>query len=130
MRKPTAAEKAAWVSMNHNGDRVWSEWKESFTAFFLDAGPRPAPGYVFRRLDPDGPWTPRNTSWLHKTSKTKFDRHRILTYKGQSKPLSAWANAVGLPRATLWNRIVRHGWTVERALETPVRAFENREGSG
>ena len=44
----------------------------------------------------------------------------------KAKPLSEWAELLGLSRSVL-NMRIRHGWTVERALETTVAFRKNRE---
>lgn len=41
---------------------------------------------------------------------------RILTFKGESLPLTEWARRTGLHRETIRSRIDHQGWTVERAL--------------
>lgn len=44
-----------------------------------------------------------------------------LTYQGETLPLARWAEIINLSRPTLRKRI-KHGWDVERALNTPARA--------
>jgi hypothetical protein len=43
-----------------------------------------------------------------------------LTMNGETRTLSQWARSVGLPRNLVAGRI-KIGWSVERALTTPVR---------
>ena len=45
---------------------------------------------------------------------------RLLTYNGVTKRMHEWAKEFGISFKILQNRIDLHGWTVERALETPV----------
>lgn len=47
--------------------------------------------------------------------------NRLLTYDGKTMTLSQWAKEIGMNRSTLSHRINERGWTVERALTTPVR---------
>ena len=42
-----------------------------------------------------------------------------LTYNGKTQSIAAWADEVGLARPALYDRINRHGWTVEEALTIP-----------
>lgn len=60
--------------------------------------------------------------------RVKSGKHneRLLTWKGETLPTSAWARRTGLARRTIRERL-RAGWTVERALSVPVtRQVGNR----
>lgn len=43
-----------------------------------------------------------------------------LTYNGETKTIKEWAEEIGMPRATLYDRVNRNGWGVEEAIETPL----------
>lgn len=43
-----------------------------------------------------------------------------LTYKGETKTVREWADQIGMPWATLYDRVNRNGWTVEDAIEIPL----------
>jgi hypothetical protein len=43
------------------------------------------------------------------------------THDGITLTLVEWADRTGLDTATLWCRIHRRGWTLERSLATPAR---------
>ena len=47
--------------------------------------------------------------------------YRLITYNGETKSLSEWARCLGFNMYTLWSRIVRKGWPIEKAFTTPVR---------
>jgi hypothetical protein len=49
-----------------------------------------------------------------------FNARTLLTFKGKTQSLSAWARAQGMSRSVLSVRLHR-GWDVEKALTTPVR---------
>lgn len=42
-----------------------------------------------------------------------------LTFNGKTQSIGAWADEVGLARPALYDRINRHGWSVEEALTIP-----------
>jgi DNA-binding protein Fis len=46
--------------------------------------------------------------------------NRVITHDGVSHTTSEWARITGIPRDTLHKRLFKYGWTVERALTTPV----------
>ena len=46
----------------------------------------------------------------------------LLHYNGQTRPLTEWAEMLGLQKNTLHWRIV-NGWTAEKALTTPLRPY-------
>lgn len=50
-----------------------------------------------------------------------------LTYKGETKTLNEWAAIFDINRSTLHDRIKKRGWSVERALETPVSVTKRYE---
>lgn len=45
------------------GVKVCDRWRESFEAFLLDVGPRPAPGYTLSRNNDQGDYEPGNVTW-------------------------------------------------------------------
>ena len=44
-----------------------------------------------------------------------------ITFNGETLTLTEWARKTGINRAALWERISTHGWSIERALTTPLR---------
>jgi len=45
---------------------------------------------------------------------------RMLTYKGETKPIDAWAKQTGIDRTTISYRL-NHGWSIKDTLEKKVR---------
>lgn len=56
--------------------------------------------------------------------KTKSEKASLgiteLTFNGKTQSITAWAKEVGLNRPALYDRINRHGWSVEEALTIPA----------
>lgn len=46
----------------------------------------------------------------------------LYEYRGLRLPLNEWARRYDMDRGTLFQRVCRKGWSMERALNTPVRA--------
>lgn len=49
----------------------------------------------------------------------------VITYGGQSLPLMAWSDVVGIPLMTLYKRKEK-GWTVDEMLGIPLKGFRKR----
>lgn len=49
----------------------------------------------------------------------------FLQYRGISRTITEWQKITGISRQTIYRRITEHGWSVKRALETPVKHMRN-----
>ena len=47
----------------------------------------------------------------------------MITYKGETKSLGAWAKELGINESTLKTRIKRLGWSVEKAFTYKVNCY-------
>ena len=72
------------------------------------------------RKDSNGDYCRTNCRWntLWNQNLNRANNH-LLTYKGETKPLTQWAREKGFTRGLLENRI-RRGWSIKKMLETPV----------
>lgn len=103
------------------GIKICARW-DSFELFFEDMGQRPSPKHSIDRIDNNGDYCPENCRWA--TPKTQSNNKRnnhLIEYKGTTKTIAQWAEALSISRTTLRNRIVRGGWSVEKALTTPIK---------
>lgn len=90
----------------------------SFEEFLADIGQRPGAGYSVDRIDNDGHYAIGNCRWSTKPEQGRNQSSNVeLTWDGETKSLTEWAESIGLKVNTLQYRIKR-GWTVERALTT------------
>src|SRR3990167_1714755 len=104
------------------GIHVCERWRDSFLNFYTDMGPRPSRRHSLDRKDSNGDYSPNNCRWAT-PSVQAMNRHWLegITFRGEKKPLERWCRELGLAYSAVWRRIRRYGWSVERALETPVR---------
>jgi hypothetical protein len=135
----TMPEYAIWQGMirrcytptNHNypgyggrGIKVCDRWRTSFLAFMEDVGLKPSPRYTIDRFpNQNGNYEPGNVRWATRAEQSQNLRSNVLiTYNGVTKILAVWARETRLKPSTIKDRIYRFGWSVEKALTTPVGA--------
>ena len=107
------------------GIRVCAEWDDFFMFYEWALANGYQEGLTIDRIDTNGNYEPSNCRWV--TMKVQNNNRRnnhLVTYKGQTKTLSEWAEEFQINRYTLYKRI-QAGWSVEKALETPVQ-FHNK----
>lgn len=102
------------------GIKVCDRWKESFTNFLADMGPRPSPEHSIDRIDNDGHYEPGNCRWAtdHQQRRNKRTT-RLLTLDGKTQCIADWTRDIVVAAGTISQRLSR-GWSVERALSTPT----------
>ena len=102
-----------------SGITVCEKWRK-FEQFLADMGERPE-GKTLDRKDNEKGYSKDNCRWAtsFEQSRNRTD-NRLLAYQGETKCLADWAEQVGLKQITLSSRL-RYGWSVERAIQTPVR---------
>lgn len=120
---------AAYADYGGRGIAVCPEWRASFEAFLHHAGRKPSPALELDRIDNDRGYEPGNVRW---TTRSENDRNRRsttwVTYRGERAKLIELCERLGLPKDTVRYRLAK-GWTVDAALETPVRPKRPR-GTG
>jgi hypothetical protein len=133
-RRETWDTYVAWKAMKYRvkhrtreiyGDiTICREWRHSFEAFLRDMGPRPSARHSLDRIDNAKGYCRKNCRWA--TPQQQAENRSItdwITYRGQTKTLTEWARTLGVSRLGLHQRLYRLGWSVEQALETPMRQF-------
>jgi len=99
------------------GIKVCNEWVNSFPAFLSYIGFRPSPDHSLDRIDNDGNYEPGNVRWATRSEQQRNTRrNHILTLKGRSQCITAWAEETGIPDHVILYRLNRRGWPIERAL--------------
>ena len=95
-----------------------ARWR-SFAAYYADMGDAP-PGMTLERRDNMRGYSPQNCVWATRKRQCRNRRdNRFVTFRGESLTVPEWAERTGLRGGTIWMRLNRYGWTVERALTTP-----------
>lgn len=113
----------AWKNYGGRGISVCADWR-SFEVFRVAMGERPSPKHSLDRIDNDGNYEPGNVQWSTKSTQMRNTRvNARVTFGGETKSRTAWAETMGIGVETLRARIERYGWSVERALTTPAGAM-------
>lgn len=110
----------SWAQYGGRGIFVCERWRgpDGFLHFTEDMGPRPERTTI-DRIDGAKGYEPGNCRWATAKDQSANRRNSILlTFNGETLPLSEWTERLGCGKNTIDERL-RRGWSVERALSTP-----------
>lgn len=100
------------------GIKVCDRW-HTFENFYEDMGKRPK-GLTLDRRDNSGDYCPENCRWATYTEQANNKRNSVWKeYRGETRTVAQWGRVLGIPKATLWDRLY-NGWSIERAFSTPA----------
>jgi hypothetical protein len=101
--------KPAHPTHGSRGIRVCDRWNDSFDAFLADMGEAP-PGLSIERENNDGNYEPGNCVWATaKVQQRNTRRNRMVTHKGETMCMAAWAERLGIRWDTLYQRMKTRG---------------------
>lgn len=114
----------AYPSHGGRGITVCQEWRESYENFLANVGRKPTPSHTVDRYpDNNGNYEPGNVRWARPKEQARNRRDNVLVaFNGKTQCASAWDEELSLVQGTVSRRISL-GWTVERALTTPVKKY-------
>lgn len=122
-RRTTTKTNPRYADYGGRGITVCPEWRDSFEKFRDWALTN---GYqddlTLDRIDNDGNYEPSNCHWatyLEQGNNTRRN-HRI-EFDGETHTMAEWAVLKGIKLQTLAARINTYGWSIEKALTTPVK---------
>lgn len=125
-----------YINWGGRGIKVCDEWlgENGFINFYNWAM---ANGYIeeqlpngrnkleLDRIDNDGNYEPSNCRWAtHKQQQNNKRNNRLITYNGETRNITEWTEFMRFPKYLLKNRL-DYGWSIEKALTTPVKKYKN-----
>ncbi len=114
----------SWPYYGGRGIKVCDRW-QTFENFFADMGSPPERAQL-DRIDNDDNYEPGNCRWVTPKENVANSRNpRYLTFNGRRQNLSEWAAETGIGIRSLHYRLSR-GWSVSKALTTPVKTYRRR----
>lgn len=122
IQRCTNPNDTSWDRYGAKGVTVCEEWRrfEPFMEWALLSGY--SDDLTIDRIDNAKGYEPNNCRWVSVREQNNNQARTLwLTYNGETMQLSYWAERFGLNRHTLYDRIYRYGWPIEKALTTPVR---------
>lgn len=92
-------------------------------ANFISAiGRRPSPSYSVERIDNSLGYEPGNIRWATAQEQQRNKRsNRRVEFNGRILCLIEWEEVTGIPQESIRARIDRLGWSIAKALTTPIR---------
>lgn len=108
----------AYPNYGGRGIKVCERWSK-FSNFLADMG-QPPPSMTLERKNNDEGYSKENCIWADRTAQSRNKRgNRLVTLHGETLPLSAWVERMGLKYGTIHQRIL-NGWPPQDALTVPL----------
>ncbi len=117
----TDTDRPRFKDYGGRGITVDERW-QSFENFYEDMIGSYQKELTLDRIDCNGNYCKENCRWAT-VQQQNANRRNNVEYEGKKLSRTDWAKELGMKKVTLQHRLKR-GWSVERALTTPVRAFK------
>jgi hypothetical protein len=140
--KTGKSEYASWSSMkqrcynkynkkyNYYGGRgitVSLEWRNSFSQFYKDMGPKPSMAHTLDRIENDKGYCKSNCRWATPLEQSLNKRNNIrISFNNQTMTISQWSQQLGISESVIKKRLVL-GYSNEHILsKTNIHSVRNR----
>ncbi len=101
------------------GIKVSKKWKNSFSHFYKDMGPRPSSKHSLDRIDNNKGYSKDNCRWATQIEQQNNKQKNIrVTFMGMTKTLKEWSYHTGISYMAIYLRFTRLKWNIEKTLTT------------
>ncbi len=104
------------------GITICDSWKNSFENFYKDMGSKPSSKYSLDRIKNEGNYEPENCEW--RIWEKQYNNRRpchYLIYNNKTQTLTQWAKELNILPTTLFGRLGKSKWSIEKALTQPIK---------
>ena len=111
----------SFINYGRKGIRVCDEWQDynSFKKWSMDNGYQD--DLTIDRINPTQGYCPQNCRWISiKEQQSNRTNNHLITFQSRTLTLQQWGEELGIKWTTLYGRLNR-GWSIEKALSTPVK---------
>lgn len=122
IQRCTNPNDTSWERYGAKGITVCEEWKrfEPFKEWAMSNGYNDT--LTIDRINSNGNYEPSNCRWASVREQANNKQGTLwIEYGGERLQLSYWADRLRIPYHTLYDRLHRYGWSVERAFTEPIR---------
>lgn len=115
-------EHSSYKYYGGRGISVCDEWQsfEPFNQWAMDNGY--ADDLTLDRIDFNGNYEPSNCRWATTKEQANNKRtSRFVTYNGETKTITEWAEKVGISQQAMTERLNSPNWSVQEAVTTPAK---------
>lgn len=110
------------------GITICQEWLEDIATFYNWAMSNGyADDLTIDRIDYNGNYEPANCRWVSiKEQCNNTRKNHYITFNGETKTVSQWADALNIKAKTLLSRLNDYKWPIERALTEEVKVRKKK----
>lgn len=106
----------AYPNYGGRGIKVCDRWRNSFTNFLADMGPKPSPKHSLDREDNHGNYEPGNCKWSTRAEQSNNRRNnQYITAFGQTKNIAQWSRDLDIDIRNISRRLQK-GYPPEDCL--------------
>lgn len=122
-RRCLTPSEPSYKNYGGRGISIHPDWSKDFMSFYREIGDPPSESHTVDRIDNEKGYVPGNVRWATMEEQQRNKRSNVFyEYNGESLMLGQLAEKYGISFSTLAHRLITKGWSVNDAIETPVRS--------
>lgn len=124
-RRCRCESEKAYKDYGGRGIKVCDEWNDAKTGFLIFYQWAMENGYAddltIDRIDVNGNYEPNNCRWATVKEQANNRRNnRKVTYEGETKTVSEWADILDVNQCILWHKLKKHNWNLQEVMELQI----------